>query len=467
MAVFASVHTLRSAARRTEAHCGLAFPNTESLMNRYVLSSILLSGAIAACDEGAPESEFTGPGVAIEVAPLTLTNVANACYDIEVRNAQGTVWKKGDPARTRYGADQTIANGPTETRNLTADTDTVCSTQYGNLAGGDITYIGPCDASATADTNTASTTTVQNKVYLWVDGIYDSGTLDIGQWNDPCPAAGCELEVTCSENADTLVAYNFTIMRQANQGFFDIAVNFDDIFCSAKLDTCYADGPDAGTDPDPIALLHGADTVRDHTAVFGFACTAGADSTNPTVDIQTLLMYSNVAVTCSNGKTFNLNPDKAQDGNDVVSHTGSNLNYAIYRGAEQLNCGGTNSCNKLYWNLALSLDDLRAAGGAGTCSLTLNATANDNGAGFTNGVPSAQGVSYPYIDVNTVLTNNNVAACQQNPLNGTDPLNANRTSSVTTVYRGTLGGMTAPPVMCDRFNGTTASAVPGATGCDD
>jgi len=27
-------------------------------------------------------------------------------------------------------------------------------------------------------------------------------------------------------------------MRSAEMGFFDVGVNFNDVFCSAKLDTC-------------------------------------------------------------------------------------------------------------------------------------------------------------------------------------------------------------------------------------
>ena len=55
-------------------------------------------------------------------------------------------------------------------------------------------------------------------------------------------------------------------MRDAQQGFFDISVNFEDILCSAKLD-CVP------------SLLHRPGGARDLTAVLGFACTSGGDDT--------------------------------------------------------------------------------------------------------------------------------------------------------------------------------------------
>src|SRR5690606_26472234 len=69
----------------------------------------------------------------------------------------------------------------------------------------------------------------------------------------------------CSEEQDTRVAFQFTIVRSADQGFADITVDIDDIFCSAKID-CQPDlypHPDTG--------------VRGPALVFGLACTGGDD----------------------------------------------------------------------------------------------------------------------------------------------------------------------------------------------
>src|SRR5690606_23447930 len=50
--------------------------------------------------------------------------------------------------------------------------------------------------------------------------------------------------------------------RRAQQGFFDFAIEFDDIFCSAKLDCA-------------PSLLHRPDGSRGPTAIVAFACSGG------------------------------------------------------------------------------------------------------------------------------------------------------------------------------------------------
>ncbi len=234
---------------------------------------------------------------------MTLPSIGKVCYDIEVTNGPDksgdTVWSKGTPG---------LNDG-------TPDTDAVCSTQYGNDGGGDITYIGTCDADGQDDPSDADGERT-NSVTIWFDGIYDDGLAYIDPtgpngWRNPCVDAegdeiGCTLNVLCEENADALVEFNFTVMREANQGFFDIAVNFGDIFCSAKFDcsteidgacsgpggTCttgeLADGlTTCDTNADcraqaDINLLHDAAGERAKTFVLGFACTAG-----PGTDVQT------------------------------------------------------------------------------------------------------------------------------------------------------------------------------------
>lgn len=390
-------------------------------------------------------------GIQIAVAPLSLPGIGEACYDIQVNNGTDIVWSLGDPDYTKLGANQADNNGPGDTLvSANEDDTTVCSGQFGNTTGGDITYIGPCDASEDSDNNPGNGN--QNEVLIWIDGLYnEAGTADIGQWRDPCGTAGCALQVDCDPNADTLAEFNFAIMRDANQGFFDIAVNFEDVFCSAKFDTCYETTPERR-----INLIHGSDSVRDWTGVFGFACTAGADSA--TADIVTHLLMSQVSVTCGTD-TFVINPRLAEGKQDVTV-AGKTLNYAIYRGQEDLDCP-TNDCNSLYWNLALSLDDLIAGYPAGSCTLTLEATADDatsatTGVAFANGLPQGNGVSYPYVAVSANLTNNGVGVCQKNGLN--------TNAVVQTVYKGNLGGLTTPVVMCSSFDGTTATATGGA-GC--
>jgi len=400
-------------------------------------AGLLLLGFQAACGEQGASAPPDGMRVA--VAPLTLPGVGRACYDLRVTNGVDgggeVVWSRGTPG----------LNGGL------GDAGALCSDVYGNAGGGDITYIGPCDADGQLDGDAAGER--MNSVTIWLDGLYSTGGsyLDpdgAAGWQNPCDTpTGCTLDVLCEENADALVEFNLTIMRDADQGFFDIAVNFEDIFCSAKLDTCYPEGEPGTGDDRPISLLFGGDQVRDRTAVVGFACTAGTDA-------STELFYGNILVDCGD-ETFTVDPKAGPGETSTTGSGGATLHYGVYRGAEQLDCGtGPGSCQKRYWNLALSLDDL--AGLGGDCSVTLSATAADAGA-FTSGLPSGAGLSYPYVDIDAQLTTGGVATCQQNPLNGEG-------SAVTTGYKGTIGGLPAPVVMCSTFDGTTATST-GAASC--
>ncbi len=231
-------------------------------MRRLALSFPVL--ALAACAESAvPASPPGGTSIEVKVAPLTLPGLGDACYDVEVRNqANQIVWSRGD-FNVQHPADPTA----------------LCATQFGNGSGGDISYVGPCDADSPA-----------HAVHLAVDTLYDATNQPLADWQNPCPGiAPCKLNVTCEENADTPVSFNLTIMRAAQQGFFDVAVNFDAIFCSAKVDCTY----DAAGN-EPIELLHDPATgERVQTAVIGLACSAGPGS-----DVDTALMMSDVRVYC-------------------------------------------------------------------------------------------------------------------------------------------------------------------------
>ncbi len=395
---------------------------------RAAIGTVSVYAAAGCMIDREPPSEEAR--VELQVGPLLLSGVSSVCYDVEVSTAGDTVWTRGDPNNTRGGRSQ--AN-----RELigTVDAETVCSDEFGNGGGGDIAYVGPCDASPSADTlPDAAHPGVQNDVTIFVDGLYDAGRVDLGQWRDPC-AQGCTLSFTCLENQDTLAELNLTIMREADQGFFDIAVNFADIFCSAKLDNCY-DGDRH------IELLHGADDVRDWTAVFGFACSAGSDAT------ETNLLYGLVAVDCGSAGTFTLDPT-ADAGNAHVSAGTNTLHYGVYRGLEQLDCGsGPASCKKAYWNLAISMTDLLSFGGE-TCTLSFSATANDDNEGFASGLPTARGLVYPYIDVDATLTTSGSASCQRHGLDV-------GTSAVRTAYKGDVLGV-PPPVMCSQYDGVVST----------
>jgi len=211
-------------------------------------SAALLFGA---CAEGPknPTDDFgyDGTGIAFQVSPLTLGALDDSCYSFAVVSQLNQLVVGRGPSVT--AANLTGVTGVPAT--VTA---AVCASQFGNSDGGDISYIAPCHASENAKNHT---------VRLWVNALCEDGGVtpntggactEIQSYVNPCPAAGgCSLAVTCVENADTPVTFNLTIMGQADQGFFDVAVNFDDVFCSAKLDDCNTLGQ-------PIRLMF--DTVE-------------------------------------------------------------------------------------------------------------------------------------------------------------------------------------------------------------
>jgi hypothetical protein len=383
---------------------------------------------LAACASERPGER----GLEVRVSPLSLPGIGDACFDLRVTNgaagAGDVVWTRGTPG----------LNGGVP------DPGAICSDRYGD-GRGDITWVGPCDASGQLDLDPQGERI--NSVTLWFDGLYDAGGAYLapagpGGWQDPCPS-GCTLDVLCEENADARASFDLTVLRDARQGFFDVAVAFDDIFCSAKLDTCQADGT-------PNRLLFGAAGTRDWTAVFGFACSGGVGS-------QTRLHYGDLAVVCTSGPTttvFPLNP-VGEVGNSEVVVGDRTLHYGVYRGAESLGCEGpgtgeVESCAKVYWNLAVSLDDLS---GLGTCTLAFAATATSGDGPLVAGRPDGDGVAYPFVEVAATLS---PPSCQRHALNDG--------GAVRTVYRGSLVGSTA--VMCSRFDGLEVGPVPGAD-CSD
>ena len=278
-------------------------------MKLHALCAFALAGGLAAC----AQDEAAGPkGLKVAVAPLDYPGIFDVCYGITVFN--------GDPAITGEGAPDTVWSQ-----------QGICSQTYGSLGGGDITYIGTCDADPSGRENyvdlVLESIETENDGFLDDQNNSEDGDPD---FENPCPEPGsCVVHFACNENQDTLVPFNLTIMRDAEQGFFDVAVNFDDIFCSTKFDNCNTDGEiiellygdtngetipaNAGVPATPI--IDGAG--RDQTAVFALACTAG-----PGVDINTEILYSQIKITCG-AKSFSLPlvdefGDGLEQGNNAV-----------------------------------------------------------------------------------------------------------------------------------------------------
>jgi hypothetical protein len=367
-------------------------------------------GAMIACSDGAGVSPR--PQVEIAIAPINYPGIADVCYGLTVSNGEpgllgtDTVWSEAQ----------------------------LCSSDFGNGGGGDLTYVGPCDASVTADNTVAL---VLNSIRATNGLLDDQVTATDGDpdFQNPCPAAApCTLAFACEENADVLVEFNLTIMRDADQGFFDIAVNFDDIFCSAKLDCQYADGP--------IELLHRPDGARGQTGVLAFACTTGTGET-----LDTVLHMNPVEITCGS-QTITLDPTAGPGNAYRLATPDPNLadavwQYATYRGLEQLDCGGT-PCNKLYWNMAFGFDP-----DASDCRIAASATASTSQQMTDALTPAAS--TYPWIAFETRLTAlNGGLVCDRHPLNQPG-------SGVTTRYTDVATQKT----FCHRYDGVnvaTASA---------
>jgi len=332
---------------------------------------------LVACGGSSAPVSDDGPGLLVNVSALSLSGIDDVCYALTVYASADrsgpVVWQKAH----------------------------VCSSQFGD-SHGSLSYVATCDANA-------GTNTVQ----LVVEDLCSGGPCDTSgtslaatSWVNPCKApSGCVASAVCAPNADTPVSFSLTIARSANQGFFDVAVTFDDIFCSAKLDCQDTTGA-------PLTLLFDPDgNQRGPTVVVAWACTAGPGT-------DTWLYLDNVVISCFDGLDHpigswpydpSLGPGNAGPGAaPFMFQTG------VYRTTE---ANGIAS-----WNLAFGLhpDEL-----PGRCVLSAQATAS-NGALVDDATPA--GGVYPLIQWNVTLSQAAGAlSCTKHPLNGTN-------SGVTTGY---------------------------------
>ncbi|PKN59271.1 MAG: hypothetical protein CVU56_00995 [Deltaproteobacteria bacterium HGW-Deltaproteobacteria-14] len=390
---------------------------------RALVSLCGLLLATSCADAPEPPSER---GLAIEVSALNLAGVGDVVWDLEVVNGAAppeTVWQRR-----------------------------VSSSRYGDGAGS-ASYVGTCDASANPNT-----------VRVWVVGVYSapvtsagafaSGALDgVGSvTGTPTPfqnpttvATPLTRTIVCREDADVAVRFDVALMRPAQQGFFDIAVNFNDVFCAAKFDCC-DDADDSGTcdSGEDIDLLFTAGAGRGRTMVLGFACTAGTTDTDATTLYLDPLAFDCTSPASGFVADFYVNPAAAAPGNQCdagslvgcpaitgpgAAGAGTYLfQVAVYRGDELLTSAGQ-IAHKVYWNVALGV-----TGAIGDCALRTRGTADDPSDaldGLVGGVVEA-GAVYPFVSWDVPL-----GACVDEALtfDGTGP--------VRTVYTGTQGGDTA------------------------
>ncbi len=320
-------------------------------MNRALLGPLSLALLVASGCEDAPRGPEGGLDVAI--APLSLDGVADAVWDIAVVNGAG------DPVWSQR----------------------VTASRYGDGVGS-ITYIGTCDASLGVATNTVS---------LRLLGLYAAPVAAPGAFGGPAPAGGLAhtspglltRPIVCLENRDVAVRFDVTVIRPAVQGFFDIAVDFDDIFCSAKYDCSASE------------LLHNPDTGRrGPTHVLAFSCLAGTEA-----GVDTALYLDSLLLTCG-GASATIEPSgpagirRTSAGWTGVSFSGGFtglFQVGVYKGDTYEDA--TPPLSGRYWTVALGVDRPLAG-----CTLSTQGTADDDAApgGAQGGVVPA-GVVYPRI----------------------------------------------------------------------
>ncbi len=316
-------------------------------LRRSQLTLVVVPLALGAC------ASETSPQVAITVAALELPGVVDACYGLTITNGDGQVVES---------------------------LDGICASRFGENNG--ITYIAPCDAA-----------TGNNTVTLVLESLSDDDDeIDVDSYRNPCgdPQGDnfdgfgpCVRSFPCVENQDTLVMFDITVMRSARQGFFDIAVDFEDVFCSAKADCT-----------DDLLNAPGGDRVP--TVVLGFACAAG-------VGEATALYQSALTLSCEGQAPIVLSLSGA-DGNQfsLLDPAPSPLvQVGIYRDAEELVEPLTQvSIGMLFQNVALGFD---LSGVGRNCQLTLSGTASASGTIQDCTTPVAS--VYPVINWSFDVTN--------------------------------------------------------------
>jgi len=398
------------------------------------LAALLVLGSGCAHEEapGTPvDFGHAGTGVEVVMGPLDLAGASDVCYSFAVVNGLGDLVvglgaSHAEPARHPGGVlsyDLPAGYGDPLPGG-------VCSTRFGDGPGGSWSYVAPCDASPGA---------VHHDVMIWLDRLEVDGADDPlvpgADYQDPCPQ-GCVAKAQCVANADVAVRFDLTVMRRAEQGFFDVAVNFGDIFCSAKVDCERAPG-------EPLHLLHHPETgERGPSAVLAVACAGGGG---------TALHMDPVDITCADGARILLDPT-AGPGNawpaGAVSEGSPVWQYGVYRGGEALDCAG-GVCEQVYWNVVVGYDP-----DAPGCRLRASATASLSDAMLDGLTP--EDATYPILAVDVPLTGEaGGRVCAEHPLHGAD-------GGVVATY-APIGERRR---FCHRFDGDQASTPNGgAHGC--
>ncbi|MCB9731974.1 MAG: hypothetical protein H6745_04995 [Deltaproteobacteria bacterium] len=345
-----------------------------SLPLAAALAFVALAPASCA-DGGSPTAAPAGSSLRVEVAPLSLPDVGDARYTLTVANSSGTVWSR-----------------------------TITSSAYGDGAGA-LSYVGPCEAG------------LPHTVTLDLEALFDTSGAEIpaSSWHDPTPISR---PAPCAPNADTPVTFDLTIARAASQGFFDVAIQLDDIFCSAKLD-CVTGSPG---DYHDLELLHRPDGgPRDLTAILGLACISATGG-------PTSLYLDDLTISCDNLPDPILVDPSGLGLVDLDTAPSQNLDAYLF--AASISRGGDGASSAAFWNVALGLDETTFTT-AGPCRLTTLATASRTPFPTdSEGSLLPPDTAWPVIAWDVPLSDT-ARACTVDPLDAP-------ASHVTTSYRGYL-----------------------------
>ncbi|MBL8785048.1 MAG: hypothetical protein JNJ59_09125 [Deltaproteobacteria bacterium] len=384
---------------------------------KYIRTLTLAAGALGisglACSNSDSAPKTTLSAV---VAPLDLPAATDACYHL-------TVWND-------------VANLGSGTQ--VWDQPVLCASQYG--ANNGIRFTGICDAEAGLD-DVDPSNDGKNAIRLILNDIYKNGDVDSGtaltageDYVNPCPAPesgednGCVLVADCTQNQDTKIEFNLTVMRQATLGFFDTVVKLQDIFCAAKLDC-------EDQDNQTLSYLYNASTQADGpTAVLAFTCVGGAGD---------LFMYlDDIVITCTDGTTTRTATVDPSEGPGNIGHIESDAGAPILFGAA-VNTGDGFQGSR-YWNVLLGTN---FAGAGETCTLQAVGTASKTELGGTP-FETPEHTRYPFIQWNVVLSENGQRECSKHPLNGDD-------GAVSTHYTD----IDAPKLLAHKLVGATPESV--------
>ncbi len=202
--------------------------------------------------------------------------------------------------------------------------------------------------------------------------------------------------------------FDLVVMRDARQGFFDVAVTFEDIFCSAKVD-CVDD------DDGPLTLVHDPATgERVPSLVWAFVCTDGDDATS--VADTTHLYVDDLALRC--GDDLHLIDLGAGPGNLYPDGDGAPpplVQAMAFLGTHVVtNQASGVQVDTTYWNVALGFDaGWIVANPTAACALEGRATAASGP--LPSGV-TPEDTNYPIIEIDIPVIADGAVVCTRHPL---------------------------------------------------